>query len=106
MHIAIVGAGLIGSAAARHAAALGATVTLIGPDEPIEAAGHAGPFGSHWDEGRITRGLDAVPFWSVAARLSIARYAQIAAQGGRAVLREVGAGLVGPPAAPLRAVAP
>ena len=33
-------------------------VVLIGPDEPAEFASHHGVFGSHYDEGRITRSLD------------------------------------------------
>ena len=55
MRIAIIGRGLIGSAAARHLAEAGHEVVLIGPGEPANYASHPGVFGSHYDEGRITR---------------------------------------------------
>jgi len=58
MHIAVIGRGLIGSAAARHLAKAGHAVTLIGPDEPADRKAHRGVFASHYDEGRITRALD------------------------------------------------
>ena len=51
----VVGKGLMGAAAARHLSAHSSSIALIGPDEPPDRAAHAGVFGSHYDEGRITR---------------------------------------------------
>jgi len=104
--IVVVGRGLIGAAAARHLAAAGHGVTLIGPDEPEDRAAFAGPFASHHDEGRITRALDADPFWSRVSRASIARYAEIAAASGIGFFTEAGAVIAGPAeSAAMRAVA-
>lgn len=51
-------------------------------------ADHHGLFGSHYDEGRITRSLDPGPFWSRVSRASIAHYSEIEAQGGIAFYTE------------------
>jgi sarcosine oxidase len=94
-HIAIIGRGLIGSAAARHLARDGHQVTLIGPPEPEDKAAHDGIFGSHYDEGRITRALDPTVFWSDITRASIARYADIEAQSGVDFFTECGGMMLG-----------
>lgn len=60
----VVGKGLLGSAAARHLACGGVRTALIGPDEPVNKSSHTGVFASHYDEGRITRGLDPDADWS------------------------------------------
>lgn len=86
---------MIGSAAARHLALQGHEVILIGPDEPADKASHQGVFASHYDEGRITRALDADAFWSDVSRASIARYADIEAASGVRFLTECGALLAG-----------
>lgn len=96
MKYAVIGAGLIGSAAARHMALAGLDVTLIGPGEPADLRSHVGVFGSHYDEGRITRGLDPMPFWSRASRASIARYGEIEAASGIRFYSEVGCLMAGP----------
>lgn len=75
--VAVVGRGLIGSAAARHLAEAGHSVALIGPGEPEDYATSTGPFASHYDEGRITRMIDPDPAWSHLAIRSIGRYADI-----------------------------
>ncbi|SLN36783.1 Monomeric sarcosine oxidase [Pseudoruegeria aquimaris] len=93
---AVIGRGLIGAAAARHLARAGRSVVLIGPEEPARKGDHGGPFGSHYDEGRITRALDPDPFWSAASRASIARYAEIEAQSGIPFFTEAGALVAGP----------
>ena len=82
MHVAIVGRGLIGSAAARHLAEGGHRVTLIGPDEPEVRTDWTGPFSSHPDEGRITRIVSNSPTWSTLAARSIARYQDLEARSG------------------------
>jgi sarcosine oxidase len=108
-HFAIIGRGLIGSAAARHLAMLGHEVTLIGPSEPFDKLTHQGVFASHYDEGRITRVMDPDPFWSRVSAASIARYSEIEAQSGVEFFNPVGALVGGQEGSPyvdgLRAVA-
>lgn len=94
--IAVVGRGLIGCAAARHLSRMGHEVALIGPDEPRDYARHDGVFGSHYDEGRITRVIEAHPFWRKANAAAISRYGEIAAQSGVDFYREVGVLHMGP----------
>ncbi len=95
MRIAVVGRGLIGSAAARHLAKAGHDVTLIGPDEPTgDWAAHGGSFASHYDEGRITRMNDRRPFFARVSTASIARYPEILAESGIEFFTEVGALIV------------
>lgn len=96
MAIAVIGRGLIGSAAARHLAKAGHEVVLIGPGEPTEKTTHAGVFASHYDEGRITRKLDPWPFWSRVSRAAIGRYAEIEAESGVSFFSAVGAMMAGP----------
>lgn len=100
MKLAVIGAGLIGAAAARHLAGQGLDVTLIGPGEPSDPATHTGPFASHYDEGRITRGLDPDLFWSRASRASLARYADIEAASGIRFYSQVGCLMAGPEDSP------
>jgi len=80
--VAVIGRGMIGSAAARHLAEAGLAVAAVGPDEPSDWSSWTGPFASHFDEGRITRISDRHPAWSVAARRSIERYGDIEARSG------------------------
>ncbi len=82
LDVAVVGMGLIGSAALRHAAVGGASAVGIGPPEPSDWPAHQGPFASHYDSGRITRRLDARREWAVLATRAIEQYPTIAAQSG------------------------
>lgn len=75
--LAVIGLGLVGSAALRHAATNGANVIGIGPAEPEQWSGYSGPFSSHFDSGRITRRLDVKPEWAILAARSIAEYRKI-----------------------------
>ncbi len=95
MKVAVVGAGLMGSAAARHLAKAGTDVTLIGPAEPENKRTHQGNFGSHYDEGRITRHNALKPFWVEVSKASIARYGDIEAQSGISFFTEAGALMAG-----------
>lgn len=88
--IAVIGKGMIGSAAGRHLALQTDGVALIGPDEPAVRADHHDVFGSHYDEGRIYRILDRDPIWARLAERSIARYEEIEAQSGIQFHAEVG----------------
>lgn len=87
---AIVGRGLTGSAAARHLAEQVPGVVLIGPDEPEVKATHPGAFGSHYDEGRITRTIDPDENWARLANRSIARYRDIETRSGIGFFGEKG----------------
>ena len=46
---AVVGRGPMGAAAARHLAAAGEDVVVIGPEEPEDWSQHEGAFASHYD---------------------------------------------------------
>mmetsp|Transcript_43600 Transcript_43600/g.79722 ORF Transcript_43600/g.79722 Transcript_43600/m.79722 type:complete len:473 (+) Transcript_43600:109-1527(+) len=98
--LAIIGKGMMGSAAARHAAKISRDnqqIVLIGPSEPssdpCSAAGGVGNsnsrddastsiFGAHHDEGRITRRTDCDPIWAELASRSISRYEEIVQESG------------------------
>lgn len=95
MKIGVIGRGLMGSAATRHLAVAGADVTVIGPSEPENKRNHQGVFGSHYDEGRISRHNALKPFWVEVAKASIARYAQIEAQSGISFFTQTGALMAG-----------
>ena len=79
---AIIGKGMIGSAAARYVSQQSDSVVLIGPDEPENIKAHSGVFASHYDMGRITRCLDGSLAWALWATRSIAAYPEIEAQSG------------------------
>ncbi|MGY2052145.1 NAD(P)/FAD-dependent oxidoreductase [Methylobacterium sp. JK268] len=96
LRVAVIGRGLVGSAAARHLSKRGHAVALVGPDEPADISRHDGVFGSHYDEGRIARQFDSHPFWLKANVAAIARYGEIAQESGVGFYREVGALHVGP----------
>ncbi len=80
--VAVVGNGLIGSAAARYLSVAGAKVLAIGPGEPANWQKHTGVFASHYDQGRITRIIDPDSVWSLLGARSIAAYAEIEAASG------------------------
>lgn len=81
--LAVIGLGLIGSGALRHAALADVgSVIGIGPGEPADWGSHAGPFASHYDSGRITRRLDAKREWAILADRSIEQYPIIEAASG------------------------
>ncbi|MEM7539565.1 MAG: FAD-dependent oxidoreductase [Chloroflexota bacterium] len=80
---AVIGKGLIGSAAARYLSQSSDSVVLIGPDEPAgDWRNHNGVFASHYDQGRITRLLDPSIEWGLWAYRSIAEYAAIEKASG------------------------
>lgn len=92
----IIGAGMMGAAAARHLSATGARIALIGPDEPVNWPNHEGVFRSHYDNGRITRTIDPDPVWARLARRSIERYGEIARESGIDVYTEAGCLIAAP----------
>lgn len=94
--VIVLGAGLWGSACARHLAEMGAKVALVGPAEPDNAATHDGVFASHYDQARITRRLDNSPDWALFAYAAMRRYTEIETLGGRKFFHKVGALMAGP----------
>ena len=94
--VAIVGAGLFGSAAARHLSQVNDSVALIGPAEPARPRAHQGVFGSHYDVSRLTRIVDPDPIWATLAKRSIARYREIEERSAIGFYREIGYMMVTP----------
>ncbi|MEJ8311501.1 FAD-dependent oxidoreductase [Agrobacterium larrymoorei] len=86
----VIGAGMMGAAAARHLSSQTGGVALIGPAEPADRKMHQGVFSSHYDEARITRGFDGDAVWAELAKRSIARYGEIEHQSGIRFYHEVG----------------
>ncbi len=91
----VVGAGMMGAAAARHLSLEADGVALIGPKEPENIARHEGVFASHYDAARITRTIDGNADWALLANRSIARYEEIARESGVDFYGEVGCLIVG-----------
>lgn len=87
---------MMGAAAARHLARQADGVAAIGPDEPENRKTHEGVFGSHYDEGRITRTIDPDADWARLANRSIARYAEIERESGIGFYMPAGCLVVGP----------
>ncbi|XP_077992810.1 uncharacterized protein LOC144446844 [Glandiceps talaboti] len=78
--ICIVGAGIMGSAAARHTTLIAPSlkVCLIGPKEPkILTECQHGIFSAHYDEGRIATPFSPYYYWSELAARSIQRYREV-----------------------------
>jgi len=94
--VAVIGAGLFGSAAARYLAGQAMDVTLVGPAEPVDRRTHAGVFASHFDASRLVRGIDPDALWATLARRSIARYRDLEAASGVDFYRDVGYMMVTP----------
>jgi sarcosine oxidase len=88
--VAVVGLGLIGSAALRHLSMAGVRCVGVGPDEPADFASHLGAFASHYDSGRITRMLDSRFEWGLLAKRSISNYRTIEEQSGHRFHRPTG----------------
>ncbi|XP_070556241.1 monomeric sarcosine oxidase-like [Ptychodera flava] len=91
--LCIVGAGLIGSAAARHATltAPHLKVCLIGPKEPKDRRQcKHGIFSAHYDEGRLVRLFGQDQIWAELTKRSIERYHEIEMRSGVKFFSEVG----------------
>jgi len=91
--VVIVGAGCMGSSAAKWAAEMcnkkGETVALVGPKEPgLKKEGHL--FGAWFDAGRIADMLDEGGNWRLLAEKSIARYRDIEEKSGIEFYEDVG----------------
>jgi sarcosine oxidase len=89
--VAVIGAGMFGSAAARHLSRAGTHVVVVGPAEPTTGTGvsqHA--FGAHFDEARITRRLGWDEVWGTTDARSQERFADIEAESGITFFHERG----------------
>ncbi|XP_077999505.1 uncharacterized protein LOC144452309 [Glandiceps talaboti] len=98
--ICIVGAGLMGSAAARHATLItpDSKICLVGPKEPKEKSQYShGIYGAHYDEGRITGSTEPNPIWVKLIQRSIARYRELEQRTGVSFFSEVGVALITQP---------
>ena len=94
--VAVIGRGLIGSAAARHLTEMTDGVVVC-PDEPAERRSHTGVFASHYDEGRMAWIVDPMPEWSITAKRLIARFGDLERRSGIAFFTPAGyLGLGGP----------
>ncbi|XP_068243462.1 N-methyl-L-tryptophan oxidase-like isoform X2 [Palaemon carinicauda] len=88
--LVVIGSGMIGSAAAYHAAQIpGKSVCLIGPPEPKSREDRQ-IFGSWYDEGRMCRKVSDSHTWSVLAVQSMLKYNQLEKESGIDFFRETG----------------
>ena len=94
--VAIIGAGLFGSAAARHLSKVSDGVALIGPKEPQQKSTHQGVFASHYDTSRLTRVIDPNLVWGTLAKRSITRYRDIERLSGIEFFHNIGYMMVTP----------
>ncbi|XP_054756176.2 uncharacterized protein LOC129262148 [Lytechinus pictus] len=97
--VCVVGAGMVGSAAAKWLCKLqqDTKICLIGPLEPTEKEwedGRREVFASHYDEGRVTRELDADYTWGLLGKRSIQRYKEIEQESGINFYHEVGCAFI------------
>ena len=93
---AIIGAGLFGSAAARHLSKVSDGVALIGPAEPQQRRTHHDVFASHYDASRLVRGIDPDLLWATLAKRSIERYRSIEEMSGIDFYQDIGYMMVTP----------
>lgn len=81
-HVAVVGAGPIGSATARHLADRGASVVVIGPEEPATYEDHQGVWAGYYDQGRLAHVLEVPLITSLLATRSLRRFAELRERTG------------------------
>ncbi len=93
--VAVIGAGMFGSAAGKYLAAAGLQTLIIGASEPHDWQTDDAVFGSHYDEARIPRIVDPDPLWGELAARSIEQYPVIEQQSGITFHHTVGCLRVG-----------
>jgi len=81
LQIAVIGAGPLGSATARHLAEAGHAVTVFGPDEPASFQGHRGTWSGHYDQGRMAV-TDPLVVATELGHRSMARYDDLERRSG------------------------
>jgi sarcosine oxidase len=75
--VVVVGAGPLGSATARHLTERGASVAVVGPDEPAGFADHTGVWSGYYDQGRLGHVLEVPLMTSMLAMRSIRRFSEL-----------------------------
>ncbi len=80
--LAVIGAGPLGAATARHAAQSGARVLVVGPDEPAGIDGHEGTWAGYYDQGRLCHVLEVPLVTSLLARRSRRRFPELIGRTG------------------------
>lgn len=80
--VAVVGAGPVGSATARHLAERGIDVAVIGPEEPLSFEDHEGTWAGHYDEGRLCHVLEVPLMTSILTVRSVRRFDDLRARTG------------------------
>ncbi|MEU9344463.1 FAD-binding oxidoreductase [Streptomyces sp. NPDC048278] len=91
--VAVVGAGMFGSAAAKYLARGGADILVIGPGQPPRDGTPPSPaaFGAHHDEARIVRRLGWDQVWGTLDTRSADRMRALECASGIGFLTECGA---------------
>jgi sarcosine oxidase len=87
--VIVIGAGLVGSAAARHLTDAGARVAVIGPAEPADPD-TARVFASHYDQGRVQRLIGFDELWTRMSVESAAAWPELERLTGHTVHDPVG----------------
>lgn len=77
----VIGKGLVGTATAKYLAKSGASVSIIGPDEPTDFS-TATMFASHYDQARAQRIINFTPMWTQLSIDSVSAYPDIEAESG------------------------
>ena len=80
--VIVVGSGPLGSATARHAAESGASVLLVGPEEPADPAGHEGTWAGYYDSGRMCHVLEVPLVTSLLTMRSVRRFPDLIERTG------------------------
>ncbi|SUE16102.1 Monomeric sarcosine oxidase [Rhodococcus gordoniae] len=80
--VVVVGAGPIGTATARHLSERGASVLLVGPDEPSDFTDHDGVWAGYYDQGRLAHVLEVPLMTSLLAMRSIRRFPELQERTG------------------------
>lgn len=90
--VAVVGAGMFGSAAAKYLSKQGLKVAVVGPAEPASkaAAEVQRVFGAYYDQARITRRLGWDQVWGTTDSRSMNRFADLEEESGVNFFNEVG----------------
>lgn len=80
--LAVIGAGPLGAATARHAAESGARVVVVGPEEAEDPASHEGTWAGWYDQGRMCHALEVPLPTVVLAMRSRRRFDDLIARTG------------------------
>jgi sarcosine oxidase len=90
LDLIVVGTGVMGAAAARHAAISGASVLAIGEPEPVSPESHHGLFGAWHDISRLSWRLHSNPADTELTLRSLNAISALEAGGASQILTETG----------------